>query len=198
MNKTFRMSAAGAVIAAAMGMSSMAAAQDTATVTAKVEVLKPLTLVATNDLDFGQLVIADVAQGGSVSLTADANPARTCSADLVCSGLFTVPELVVSGGTAGKGVTVNVPKNVVLRLDGALATSTDASELIELVPTLNITQDTTVTSATDNFYKTTLSADTAADGGGIATFYMGGDIALDGSEQAGNYAADFNVSVEYS
>lgn len=174
-----RFGAAGAAIAAALGMASVANAADNADATATAEVLSALTLevAAGTKLDFGSMVVSGA---GTVALAADGT--LTCTdPDVICSGTTSVPTFNISGGTINKAVTVTLPTGTVnlLRSGGAPA---NASDVIVL----------------GSFVDDTTAGEVTLDGSGAGSFDVGGTITFDGSEVPGVYSGTFNVSVAYS
>jgi len=172
MTKTIRFGAATIAMAAAMGMSTVAHAQDTATATAEAEILEALDIQLTGGLlDFGSLVITGA---GTVTLASDGSNRDCSNANVVCVDAFDVPDFQVDG-TANRGVTVTLPASA----------------------TLTNTTDATETMSVDNFSGSEGTSITL-DGTGTETFSVGGTINFDGSEAAGIYTGSFDVSVDYS
>lgn len=171
-----RYGAAGVAIAAAMGMGSVAHAADNADATAQAEILAALTLDLQTGtlLDFGQMVV-----NGADTVVLDPAANLTCGTNLVCSGTPSVPAFDISGGTANKDVTVNLPTSAItlLRQGGTGGVAADEIEL-------------------DTF--TASSTTVTLDGAGDGTFTVGGTIHIDGTESAGVFDGTFNVSVEYA
>lgn len=175
MKNVFRLGAAVAAFAV-MATGTTAYAADNADATATVEVLKPLTLAKAADLNFGQALV-----NGAGTITIAANGGLTCtSAGVICSGAVTAASFDISGGTAGKAVTITMPTsaNDLIRL-GAPAATTAASDRIGLS-------------------LTTPAAEVTLNAAGERSFGVGGTITFDGSETPGVYESTFNVSVEYS
>lgn len=181
MKKTIRFSAAGIAMFAALGMGSVAQAQDSASADATAEVLSALTLL--NDggaLDFGTMVVSG---GGVVTLAADGT--LTCSdPDIICSGTTGVAGFTVTG-TANNDVTINLPTGSVELRHPSFTPATSAQHAIELGG---------FTSSENGGS----GPEVTLDGTGSATFDVGGTITLDGSEEAGQFDGTFDVSVEYS
>ncbi len=180
MTKTIRFGAAGIAMFAALGMSSVAQAQDSATADATAEILEALVLTNNSALDFGTMVVSG---GGAVTIAADGT--LTCSAtDIICSGTTSVAGFSVEG-TANNAVTINLPTGSVELRHPAFTPATALQHAIELN---NFT-------ASENG---TGGPEVTLDGAGEATFDVGGTITLDGSEEAGTFDGTFDVSVEYS
>lgn len=176
MKKFIRIAASGVALASAMGMSSVAHA-DNADATATAEILEALTLdlQTGTSLDFGDMVVSGPA---TVSLAADGT--LDCSdADVTCVGTSGVPTFDV-GGTASKAVTVNLPTS-------ATMTHTNGTD--------TLTVNNFVSDAADNAAG---DPEVTLDAAGDASFSVGGEIDVDASTTAGVYTGTFNVSVEYS
>ena len=181
MTKILRTAAAGVALFAAVGMGSAAHAQVTESADARAEVLAALQLVNDDELDFGAIVVNNGSTGGGV--TVDASGVRTCAGDVICGpGAAEHEALFTVTGAANTTVAIvleDVATNGVTLRHTANAGSAAANHNIEL------------TSLTDSA------------GGGYATFSgneqfgVGGTIALDGSEIAGVYVGQFDVTVEY-
>ena len=175
MKKTIRFGAAGIAMIAAMGMSSVAHA-DNATADATAEILDALQLTNENALDFGTMVIAG---GGSVTLASDGTLDCTAT-DIVCSGTTGVADFAVDG-TFNKAVTINLPTDdVELRHPAYTAATADAHDIIL------------------SAFTSSAGGEVTLDGDGLGAFDVGGTITMDGSEVAGVYTGSFTVTVEYS
>lgn len=164
-----RTGAAGAVIAAALGMTSVAYAAETATATAEAEILDTLTLnVQTGStLDFGQIAI-----NGAGTATLSSNPATaiSCSANLVCVGTTSPVGFDVTG-TADASVGITLP-----------ASSTTIGNGTDTITLQNFTASAASVTLT----------------GGTGVFTVGGELDIAGTESAGLYTGNFNVTVEYN
>jgi hypothetical protein len=189
MKKFLRFGAASAVVAASLGMSTVANAQDSATADAFAEILTALemSLDAGSSLDFGAMVVTGA--GGTVTLDANGGTLECSATGIVCSGTTGVAEFSITSGTGLKDVTINLDTSIVTLLVSG-GTPGDAADELELD---NFNSDATlVPDAAGDYYEVTLS------GTGTASFGVGGDLTFDGSEGAGVYTGQFVVSVEYS
>ncbi len=188
MKKFLRFGAASAVVAASLGMSSVAQAQDSASADAFAEILTALQLELDtgSKLDFGAMVVSGA---GVVSLDAATGTLDCTDVDIVCSGTTELAAFSITAGTASKDVKINLQStNVILRRAGGTV-GTAADELV----LSNLNSDATlVTDLAGDYYEVTLS------GTGTSAFEVGGDLTFDGSEVAGIYTGTFSVSVEYS
>lgn len=188
MKKILRFGAASAVVAASLGMSTVAHAQDSASADAFAEILTALQLQLDtgSKLDFGAMVVTGP---GVVSLDADTGALDCSDADIVCSGTTQLAAFSITAGTALKDVTINFDTPSVTLLRGGGTVGNTADELV----LSNFNSDATlVTDVSGNFYQVTLS------GTGTSAFQVGGDLTFDGGEVAGVYTGTFDVSVEYS
>ena len=173
MTKKLRFTAAGVAMFAAIGMTSAASAQDSATATATVEVLEALSLTNNNALDFGTIVVDNA---GTVTIAASDTASAVCTGDVICSGTSSAASFTVDGSD-GQVVEINLPaaSGTLLRSGGTPGVLADEIVL-------------------DNF---TASGSTVTLAGGTADFEVGAEIALDGSEVEGVYSTTFDVSVDY-
>lgn len=181
MKKVLRIGAAGAAMVAAMGMSSVAHA-DNADATATAEILEALTLdlQTGTSLDFGAMVIS-AAPGVDSVVSIAADGTLDCSdVDVVCSGTTGVPTFDV-GGTASKAVTVSLP--------------TADVDLTHTNGVNTVVLGSFVTDAADNAAG---DPEVSLDAAGDASFSVGGEITIESDDPAGIYTGTFNVSVEYS
>ncbi len=188
MKKFLRFGAAGAIVAASLGMSGVAQAQDSATADAFAEILTALemSLDTGSKLDFGAMVVSGA---GVVSLDAATGALDCTDVDIVCSGTTEVAAFSITAGTANKAVTINfdTPSVTLLRAGGTIGTAADELVLDNLNSDAALIAD-----PLGDFYQVTLS------GTGTSAFQVGGDLTFDGSEVAGVYSGTFDVSVEYS
>jgi hypothetical protein len=106
MFKSLRIGAAGAAIAATLGMTSAAHAV-TAQADATAEILETLTLTENGDLDFGVLAV-----NGADTITVAPNSGVTCGTNLICTGTAAAAQLDVTG-SAGATVGVTLPSAAV-------------------------------------------------------------------------------------
>lgn len=188
MKKFLRFGAASAVVAASLGMSTVAQAQDSASADAFAEILTALemSLDTGSSLDFGAMVVTGA---GTVSLSASTGTLDCSDTDIVCSGTTEVAAFSITAGTALKGVTVNfdTPSVTLLRSGGTVGLAADELELD------NFNSDATlVNDIAGDYYEVTL------DGSGTGAFGVGGDLTFDGTEVAGVYQGTFDVSVDYT
>ena len=181
MTKFLRTATAGVALFAAVGMGTAAHAQVTETADARAEVLAALQLTNDDDLDFGAIIVNNGSTGGDV--TVDATGVRTCSGDVICGpGAAEHEALFTVSGAANTSVAIlleDVATNGVTLRHTANAGSAAANHNIELV---NLTDS---------------AGGSYASFSGNEQFGVGGRIVLDGSEIAGEYVGQFDVTVEY-
>jgi hypothetical protein len=126
MFKMIRIGAAGAAIAATLGMTSAAHAV-TETADATAEILEALTLTENNGLDFGV-----IAANGAGTVVVAPNSGVTCGANLICTGTAAAASITVDGSadaTVGvtfpsTGTTLTGPASATMAVTGLNASST--------------------------------------------------------------------------
>jgi hypothetical protein len=94
---------------AALAFTATTAEAATATGTARAKILRPVTVTAVDDLQFGTIIT------GAAASTVDITPAGgfTCGAGLVCSGTNSEGSFNITG-TTGQTVSISVPASVTL------------------------------------------------------------------------------------
>lgn len=94
---------------AALAFTATTAEAATATGTARAKILRPITVTAVDDLQFGTIIT------GASASTVDITPAGgfTCGAGLVCSGTNSAGSFNITG-TTGQTVSIAVPASVTL------------------------------------------------------------------------------------
>jgi hypothetical protein len=162
----FRIGAAGVALISALGMATSANAA-TASANANANILAPLTIAKTADLDFGTIAVNGA---GTVIIGATAAPTRTCVAPLVCSGTHNAAAFNVTGQT---GSSVSVGFNSVTTLTGP--------------------GDPMVLSNMSNSAPASVMTLAA----GPNALYVGGELAVAATQAAGAYVGTFNVVVLY-
>lgn len=153
-------------ILAAMSAGGAHAASTNVKVTAKA--VKPLTLKAKQDLDFGQIILSTFTGTRTVSLSAAG--VRTCGAGLTCSGITRPAIFNITGSN-----------NMVVRVFAApsnLINSTDGSN-IQFTPSAPAT--VTLTNS----------------GPQGQDFNVGGSIVVSSATSGGTYVGAIEVTVDY-
>lgn len=196
----FRIGAASAVLALAAGMGSVAQAAE-ADGTATVEVLRPITLTAGDDLDFGLVAVNG---SGSISVgfdPIDGSADLDCSAaDIVCvGGGESLASFSITGGSANRSVSITLP-SADIDMVSTTAVNPAAPTAAEVVVLSGLESDAVINEF-DPVTGTLISSTSDAlnlDASGEGSFSVGGTATFDGSEGPGVYEATFTVTVEYS
>jgi len=177
--KTALVAAAGLAFAATPAF-AQSVSPATADGEARVRILQPLVIDATDGvLDFGVLV-KDGALGGTTYdfRVATDGSFGTCDAAWACSGSKQAAGFTVTGA-ADESVQITVPTTPI-DLDGS-ATDDHLSVVLDL-------------SGDSDFDG---EADLPLGATGVATFSVGGTLTVDGDVANGVYSAPFTVSAEY-
>jgi hypothetical protein len=176
MTKFIRMTLAASVAALTLTSAPAVAAPTGANpaAQARARIVKPLTLVAVADLNFGDIVVQDAG-----TATIDMNGVITCTVSLACAATGTAAEYTVTG-TNNQVVTVTKPNATLTNTDGSGAT---------LTLVLN------GAAAGPNSGPTTVQLPNSGVNG--ANFTLGGSIAIAASTREGLYEGDLNVTVDY-
>ncbi|WP_037498640.1 DUF4402 domain-containing protein [Sphingomonas jaspsi] len=161
--------AAAATLAATPALAAPVAASPAAKASARI--VKPLTLTATRDLDFGTIVVGTlsgpqtvaVSQGGALS---------GCAGGLTCSGTVQSAQYKVTG-------TNNFTVNVTATASNLTNTTSGGNELLSFTP------DAPATVALGN------------SGASGVNFTVGGSISIASTTVDGLYKGDINVTVDY-
>lgn len=171
MTKFVRMAAlaAAATLVATPAFAAPVSASPAAKASARI--VKPLTLTATRDLNFGTIVVGTltgpqtvaVSQGGALS---------GCTGQLTCSGTVASAQYRVTG-------TNNFTVNVAAVSSNLTNTTSGGSQ------TLAFTPDAPATVALGN------------SGAAGVLFTVGGSIDIDATTVDGLYEGDINVTVDY-
>lgn len=150
---------------------SLAATGATTPATAKAQIVKPLTLTAKQNLDFGTIVLSAVTGATSVSISTAG--VVTCGAGLTCSG---TPKQAIYNVTG--------TNNQVVKMYAAASNLTNAADATTVVftPALPTGAAVTLTSS----------------GSPGNDFNVGGSIALGTTTTDGVYTGNMNVTVDYN
>jgi hypothetical protein len=174
MNKLYRLASLGATLAAAALSASPAMAVTSGTdSSAKVRILKPLTLVSGANLDLGDILLSGTGTYTATVKLSSGN-VRTCAANVTCSGTTSVARYDLTG-TKSAIVSISAP-NVTLTGPGPSLTlkTTDASN----VP----------------YYATSVTLDSTT---GAASVSIGGEISVSNTTTDGTYTGTFAVTAAY-
>jgi Mat/Ecp fimbriae major subunit len=164
---TLKAAIAGTVIAAA-AFGSTAAHAATADGTAKATILAALSVTNTTDLNFGTIAVNG---GGAVTVTNAGVRAATTGGTVSSAGTAAAATFNVTGET-GSNILISVPTSVVL----------DHATL----PGVNMAASLTTNAS---------SASHALAAG--ETFNVGGTLTVGAGQNAGAYAGQFTVTVNY-
>ena len=175
MNKLLRMTSLAATVAALAFTASPALAVTSGTdSSAKVRILRPLTLVSSANLDLGDIVLSGTGTYSATVKLSSGN-VRTCAANVTCSGTTTVAKYDLTG-TKGQNVTISAPD--------VTMTGPGSSTL-----TLK-TKD----ASNNPYYSTTVALD-ATTGAGSVT--IGGEVTVADTTPDGVYTGTFAVTAAY-
>jgi hypothetical protein len=162
--------AAAATLVATPAVAAPASASPKAKANAKI--VKPLSLTARRDLDFGTILVGTVTGTQTVSISQDGTT-RTCgAAGLTCSGTFASAEYNVTGT---KQFVVNIAATA------SNLTNTTSGNNETLVFTPNAPASLTL-------------ANSGAPG---SNFTVGGSIDITSATVDGLYSGDIEVTVDY-
>lgn len=162
--------AAATTLVAAPAVAAPVAASPAAK--AKARIIKPLTLTATQDLDFGTIVLGDLS-GGPESVAIDQAGAVTCGAgNLTCSGAPQAAEYRVTG-------TNNLDVTVAASVSNLTNTTSGGSELLAFTPDAPATVNLGNSGVVGKL------------------FNVGGSITIDSATVDGVYQGDMDVTVDY-
>lgn len=159
-----------------------ALAQATQTIEARVALLGELSLVKSEDLDFGS--IAGTA-AGTVAMTATASPTCTASAGLVHSGECQ-PATFMGKGQNGRVVRIKKPTADQIILTGPGANMTITNLVLNGNPELTSIQQTS------GFSRFRINSTT-----GFFTFRLGGRLNIGANQRGGLYTGTFNIEINY-
>lgn len=170
MKNFFRMAAlaAAATIAATPAFAQVGVTPGSEPV-GRARIIKPLTLTAVSDMDFGDITVWDAGVA-----TMDTSGSVSCTAtNLVCTGVTTAAEYTVTG-TNNQTVQITKPDVTLTNLSDPLAT---------------------LTLVLQGHGPDTLPLGNSGSTG--TNFTLGGEIAIAASTSAGIYEGDLAVTVEY-
>ena len=175
MTKLLRMTSLAATVAALALSASPALAVTSGTdSTAKVRILKPLTLVSSANLNLGDIVLSGT---GTYSATVKLSSANslTCAANVTCSGTTSVAKYDLTG-TKGQAVTISAPDVTMTGPGSATLTlkTKDASN--------------------NPYYATSVTLDATT---GAASVAIGGEVTVADTTPDGVYTGTFAVTAAY-
>lgn len=159
-----------------------AMAQATNTVDIRATLLGELSLLKTEDLDFGNIAGTSA---GTVTMTATASPACTASAGLVHSGECQ-PATFIGKGQNGRIVRIRKPTADRITLTGPGANMT----ITNLV--LNGNPELTTINVTPGFSRFRINS-----ASGFFTFRLGGRLNVGANQLGGLYTGTFAIDINY-
>lgn len=171
----------GALLAACFP-AGPALAQATQTAEARAILLGELTLIKSEDLDYGGIA-GTVA--GTVVMTASASPTCTASAGLVHSG-DCQPAVFIGKGQNGRVVRIKKPNADRITLTGPGADMTITNLVLDGNPELTSIQQT------PGFSRFRINSAT-----GFFTFRLGGRLNIGANQLGGLYTGNFTIDINY-
>lgn len=166
--QAFKIGVSGALVALSMLATTGHSMAATASASASANILAPVTLTKTSDLNFATIVTGTTADTVIVS----AAGARTCGAALTCSGSVTSAAFNVAG-TASTSYAITLPSTISITSgSNAMNVATFTSSKSGNVSTLN--------------------------GSGADSFSVGATLSVGANQAAGAYTGNFTVAVDYN
>ena len=156
-------------VAAGLGLAAPASAASV-NAQAKAKVLKPLALIALQDLDLGTVILSPGTWSGA-TVALSRSGALACSAIVTCSGATQVAQYKITGSN-NQVILINAP-------DVTMTNQADSTQILTLVV------DGPGTITLPNSGNTGIN------------FPLGGSITLDSTTAAGTYVGTFEVTAEY-
>ena len=171
MTKFVRLVTAAAVAAATFTAAPALAAPVGATTpaTAKAQVVKPLTLVAKTNLDFGTILLTSIAAATTYTVTLTSAGALACTSGLTCS-------------TTGIPATFNVA-------------GSNNQKVFIYTAASNFTNGTTTLQITPSAAPFTTLTNSGAPG---TDFNVGASFPINSATTEGVYTGNLNVTVDYN
>jgi hypothetical protein len=166
--RTAALIAVTAAFAAPASAASTAPVAATTPATATAQIVDPLKLTKTSDLNFGTLIKNSMTAPKVVAI--DESGVVTCTAELLCGGTTTAANFDVAG-SAGQLVKVYIAPTNLKNPGGAILVFTPASSAVASALTLT---------------------------NGAASFAVGGSITVDPLTPVGIYSGDMDVTVDYN
>lgn len=172
---------AAGLMAVAMAMPNAASAQDN--VTSEIEILTPLALTNTRDLDFGGIVAPS---NGRVDMTAEATATCTTNNLLVHSGVC--QSAAFDGrAIAGQNITITVPTGRRFTIAGP-----DPRPLRVRRVSVGDATGLTFQGRTGNAYRYQV---TSTDG--LFDFHIGARLLIRSNQAPGVYSGTFTINLDY-
>lgn len=162
---------------------------------ARVNIVRGLSLVSTGDIDFGTIVLPGTVSGATTTVAVDTAGGVTtsCGAGFTCSlltGDTSTYETYDLTGTRGVNVNITVPNSATMYVDGNAANPSLSVALVSDLPS-------GVVGATDTVHTVTLPTAAAPGSAAAFQFNIGGSISVSDSQADGAYTGTFSVSADY-
>jgi hypothetical protein len=141
----------------------------TAQVTVKMQVVKPLTLTAKANLDFGTVLMTNVVPGTTYAVTLSSTGALSCTSGLTCSASGTPATFNVAGS-----------KQQLVHIYTIPSTFTNGTTTLQLTPSA----------------QPTLALGNSGEPG--SNFDVGASFSVDTKTTEGLYTGNLNVTVDYN
>ncbi len=165
---------AGTLVAAAMVSTGAHAA--TATATAKVEILTPVTIAKTSDLDFGLIATT----GAGTVVVAQSGAAKSCTGLVTCVGTTGVLGAFDVSSASGQTISVSVGSTSLVGPTGSVA--------MPAALRLAGTGVTTNAASTSGTYTSAAAAKSVT---------VGGTVTVGAVQLAGVYSGSFTLTADY-
>jgi hypothetical protein len=177
---------AAAAFATALGFTASAAQAGTASLQTQVNILTPLSMVKTADMDFGNVVRPSAA--GTVVLTPTTTASCTTTGGLIRSGTCRAATFMGFGAT-NQIVRIRFNGSTVTLANGLGQTMTVTNRTADGTPALNYLSGNV--NSNGNVRYRIVSAS------GIFDYRVGGTLNVAANQAMGTYSGTFNVTLEY-
>lgn len=162
---------------------------------ARVNIVRGLSLVSSGDIDFGTIVLPGTVTGATTTVAVDTagDVTTSCGAGFTCSlltGDTSTYETYDLTGTRGVNVNITVPNTATMYVDGNAANPSLAVSLVSDLPA-------GVVGVTDTVHTVTLPTSAAPGSAAAFQFNIGGSISVSDSQADGAYTGTFSVSADY-
>jgi hypothetical protein len=157
-----------AALAAAATIIATPASAQSGPANATARIIKPLTLTANRNLDFGDVIVWDA---GDITVASDNAAAITCDATLECDDNGVSAQYTITG-TNGHTIQVNTASSTLTNQGPGSGSLTFNPASVPDQPLGN-------------------------SGRSGVSFYVGGTISIPQGAEAGTYVGDMDVTVEY-
>lgn len=171
------------LLAGMLATAGPAQARETGTSTAGTILIQPLSIVKSEDMDFGTIIPST---GGTVVLDPAINPTCAVTGGVIRSGACQPAEFV-GAGSVNQRVRVRLPPQARMTVsNGAGATMQVTNMDVNGAPDLLVTRETV-----RNFRFRILHPS------GIFFFRVGGTLNVAANQAVGTYTGTFNVDIQY-